>query len=89
MTKVIYYTTTQKDNPLKEFIENLEERQQRKVSRIFSNIEKYGLTTAIPHIKKLIGTPLWEIRILGQGSIRVFYAAMKRLVEWNIRMTTT
>ena len=41
-------------------------------------IEDYGLVTAIPHIKKLTGSPLWEIRILGQDNIRVLYATVER-----------
>ena len=37
--------------------------------RIFQYPEKLGTTSAIPHLKKLQGTPLWEIRILGKDSI--------------------
>lgn len=44
-----------------------------KALRILSSIEEFGLTAAIPHIKKLTGTPLWEIRILGRDSIRILY----------------
>lgn len=76
MTKVIYYTTTQEESPTKKFITELNEKQQRKVARIISYVVKYGLISAIPHIKKLTGTPLWEIRVLGQDNIRVFYATL-------------
>jgi phage-related protein len=31
------------------------------------------LQSVLPHIKKLRGTPLWEIRILGQDNLRVIY----------------
>lgn len=70
--KIVYYQTTSGDNPVKDF---LDERPSAKLKalRILSHIEEYGLTTAIPHIKKLTGTPLWEIRILGQDSIRILY----------------
>lgn len=76
MTKVIYYINTQGENFVKKFIESLEIKQQKKVTRIIAYIEEYGLVTAIPHIKKLTGNSLWEIRILGQDNIRVFYAAV-------------
>ncbi|OGH11747.1 MAG: hypothetical protein A2857_03770 [Candidatus Levybacteria bacterium RIFCSPHIGHO2_01_FULL_36_15] len=76
MTKVIYYITSSGDNPFDKFLDSLSEQQQRKILRILTNIKVYGLTTAIPHIKKLIGTPFWEIRILGQDNIRVFYAVL-------------
>lgn len=75
-TVIYYYTTFSGDNPVKKFIESLPERQQRKIARILSNIAEYGLITAIPHIKKLSGIPLWEIRVLGQDNIRVFYATV-------------
>lgn len=77
MTKVIYYTTTNGNIPIKKFINSLEKQQRNKVSRIITYIELYGLTPAIPHIKKLSGTPLWEIRFLGQDNIRVFYVTLE------------
>lgn len=36
----------------------------------------YGLSTALPHLKKLTGSPLWEIRILGQDNIRILYVTI-------------
>ncbi len=74
--KIYYYTTTSGENPFDKFLNSLSEQEQRKILRIFANIKTYGLTTAIPHIKKFTGTPLWEIRILGQNNIRVFYATI-------------
>ena len=69
---VIYYVSPTGDNPVKEFLDaNL--KAKVKASRIFSNIEEYGLNSIIPHIKKLTGTPLWEIRILGEDSVRILY----------------
>jgi len=35
--------------------------------------QKYGLSSIMPHIKKLSGTPLWELRILGGDNIRIVY----------------
>lgn len=74
MTRVIYYTTALKESPPKNFIESLPAFQARKVGRVLAYIKQYGLITAIHHVKKLTGTPLWEIRILGQDNIRVLYA---------------
>lgn len=74
--KVYYYTTASGENPVRNFINALSERQKRKIIRSISYIEKYGIIIAIPHVKKLTGTPLWEIRVLGQDNIRVFYASV-------------
>jgi len=77
MTKVIYYTTENGENPVDEFLNSLQEKQQGKLLRIIDYIKIYGLDSAIPHLKRLTGTPLWEIRILGQDNIRVFYATIQ------------
>ena len=77
-TTIYYYTSSRGENPVKDFIESLSKQQKAKVFRIFMHIEEYGLLSVIPHIKKLTGTPLWEIRILGKDNIRIFYAMMSK-----------
>ena len=52
-------------------------KQKLKPFRIFLNIEEYGLLAVIPFIKKLTGTFLWEIRILGRENVRILYIARK------------
>lgn len=78
MSEVIYYISQSGENPVKEFLESLQKNQKAKIFRIFGNIEQYGLIGLLPHVKKLSGTPLWEIRILGKDNIRVLYAAVKK-----------
>ena len=74
--KVIYYISPSGDNPVKQFLEaNI--KAKIKAFKIFSSIEEYGLTAVIPHIKKLAGTPLWEIRILGEVSTRILYVTQR------------
>ena len=77
MTSVVYYTSVRGENPVSNFLDGLTQQQQTKVLRIVFNIEKYGLSSILPHIKKLSSTPLWEIRILGKDNIRVLYAAIQ------------
>lgn len=75
---VTYYTTVQGENPVKEFIDSLAKTQKSKIFRVFQYMQEFGLQTPLPHVKKLIGTSLWEIRILGQDNIRVLYAAPQK-----------
>lgn len=77
--KVTYYLTKNGDNPVSDFLDTLQAQPQSKLLRIFSNIEEYGLQSVIPHIKKLSGTPFWEIRLLGQDNIRVIYVVPTQL----------
>jgi len=74
---VIYYTSASGDNPVSDFLDRLTSPQQAKLLRIISYAEIYGLQSILPHVKKLSGTPLWEIRILGKDNIRAFYAVVR------------
>src|SRR3989344_788427 len=77
-TTIYYYTFSGRENPIKEFLDSLEETQQVKVLRLFQSIEEYGLQAVAPHLKKVTGTPLWEMRILGKDNIRIFYVVPKK-----------
>lgn len=77
--QVVYFVDNKGNNPVSKFLDTLSGRQQSKVLRILHNIEEYGLSSVIPHVRKLSGTPLWEIRILGQDNIRVIYVVPSKL----------
>lgn len=70
-TKVYYYISPKGENPVKDFLDSLSAKQQTKILRIFSYINEYGLSSVLPHLRKLRDTPLWEIRILGKDNIRI------------------
>lgn len=71
---IYYYIAPSGDNPVSDFFDSLNERQQTKILRIIQYVKEYGLSSILPHTKKVAGTPLWEIRILGRDNIRVLYA---------------
>lgn len=71
--KMIYYISPSGDNPVSDFLDSLNQQAQSKLLRIFNYIEEYGLQSVIRHVKKLFGTPFWEIRILGQDNVRAIY----------------
>ena len=73
-TTIVYYLHTSGENPVKNFIDSLPNAPKSKVFRILQYIEIYGLLGVLPHVKKLSGTPLWEIRLLGKDNIRIVYA---------------
>lgn len=75
-TSVIYYISPNGDNPVSDFLDRLASARQAKLLRIIKYVEIYGLQSILPHIKKLSGTPLWEIRILGKDNIRILYAVV-------------
>jgi phage-related protein len=73
-----YYESPTGNKPVEEFINSLEEKAQDKIVRTLELFEEFGIKLGLPHVKKLVGTPLWEIRILGLDSIRIFYVAKEQ-----------
>jgi phage-related protein len=74
---ILYYQSRDdKISPLYVFIESLEVKAQAKIANTFNLLEEYGIKLGLPHVKKITGTELWELRILGVDNIRIFYIAV-------------
>jgi len=71
---VIYYVDANTHSPVKEFIDSLSGKQQDKIMRAIYPITEFGIGNHLRNTKKLSGTDLWEIRILGKDSMRIIYA---------------
>ena len=71
--KVRIYESVSGDKPVEVFIKSLGEKARTKVANTLDYLEEFGITLVSPHLKKLTGTSLWELRILGADSIRIFY----------------
>ncbi len=75
--KILLYRTLQGGSPVKEFIDRLELKAQTKVYDALNLLRDFNARLGAPHVKKLTGTQLWELRILGMDNVRVFYIAMR------------
>lgn len=73
--KIQYYKTSNGTEPVYDFIELLSLKAKTKLYNTFELLSEYGTQLGLPHVKKLTGTPLWELRILGENNIRVMYVA--------------
>lgn len=71
--KIKLYESPNNNKPVEEFIKSLDEKAQLKISRTLELLEEFGLQGALPHAKKITGTSLWELRILGSDSVRILY----------------
>lgn len=74
--KVILYRNSSGDYPVQEFIDSLEIKAQSKVKDTIKLLQEFGIQLGLPHVKKITGTQLWELRIVGSDSARVLYVAM-------------
>lgn len=74
--KILLYETLQGYSPVNDFILSLDLKAQSKVRAAIKMLHEFGIRLGLPHIKKLTGTELWELRILGGDSIRILYIAI-------------
>ncbi len=74
--KVKFFQTVRGDAPVKEFIELLERSGYLKAFRTIRLLEKFGPFIKPPYAKKIQGT-LYELRVVGKDSIRIFYTQQK------------
>src|SRR3990170_1565090 len=75
--KITYYKSPSGKFPVKEFIDDLSEIPKARVHNAFELLTEFGINIGMPHAKKVTGTPLWELRVLGEKSLRFFYVAQK------------
>ena len=71
--RVKVYQSPNGEKPVDKFIKSLDANTQQKFLRMLDYLSEFGLEGVYQHTKKLKGTPLWELRILGATSIRIFY----------------
>lgn len=74
---VYYQAPNQNSSPVQDFIQGLEKRAQNKIVRTLELLEDFGIDIGPPYAKKLTGTELWELRILGADNIRIFYISVQ------------
>jgi phage-related protein len=73
MWLIEYFESQPGKSPVHDFIQNLEPVAKAKIIDTFNLLQEFGIKLGLPHCKKLSGTPLYELRLLGQNNIRIFY----------------
>lgn len=73
--KIDYYSTGTGKIPVQELIDNLPAKPRAKIFNTLELLAEFGTQLKLPHAKKVTGTPLWELRVLGEKSLRFFYIA--------------
>lgn len=75
MYSVRFYRQNNGRSPINDFIASSEKSLRFKIVHQIKSLEEFGLTSAHPNLRKIKGTPLWEIRILGGDSARIICVA--------------
>ena len=74
--KIELYENARGDKLVEKFFDSLDKKARLKIAHAFELLETFGLEGGYPHVKKLTETNLWEYRILGSDSIRIFYVSI-------------
>lgn len=74
--QVEFFESTPGKFPVSDFINNLEPNTQSKTKRSVELLREFGPFLGPPHSKKLSGTALWELRVLGQNNLRILYVSI-------------
>ena len=75
---VVFFTLPSGKSPTLGFLSSCHSKLRTKILRQLKYVEEYGLNPAIPNIKKVTNTPLWELRILGKDNIRAFCVSLPK-----------
>jgi len=78
MYKVSFYTSSRQLSPINKLLDSCQPSLRVKILRQLKYVQEYGLNPAIPNIKKITNTPLWELRILGRDNARIICVSMRR-----------
>jgi phage-related protein len=76
--RVWFYREIDKSSPVEDSFNKLNSAQEAKVGRQILHLSEFGISIHNKSLRKLTGTPLWEVRILGKDNIRLFCADTKR-----------
>jgi len=76
MYKVLLYQDKNGKSPIDKFIYKASKSVQIKISKQIKYLELFGLTRENPNLKKITGTQLWEVRILGKDNVRIICVAI-------------
>ena len=76
--ELIYYQSFDGNAPVYEFIESLNPKAKAKVINALDLLSEFGINLGMPRVKKISGTELWELRVVGGDNIRIFYITMSK-----------
>lgn len=69
--RVEFFTAESGKSPAEKTLYDYAPQKRSKILRQLKYLEEFGLTPAIPNLRRVTNTSLWELRILGKDNIRV------------------
>ena len=74
--ELVFYETSSGRIPVREFIDSLPEYEAGRVSQALGVLAELGVELTMPRVRRLGGSPIWELRVRGRNQHRVLYVAV-------------
>ena len=71
-----FYETAAGNSPVLEFLHELSDDDSARMAREFTLLQDYGIRLGMPHVRRLEGSDLWELRTRGRLHHRILYVAV-------------
>jgi phage-related protein len=75
--KLVFYATASGNSPVEEFLSELPKADTARVARELALLQTVGIQLGMPHVRRLEGSELWELRIRGRLHHRILYVAIR------------
>lgn len=73
--QIEFYETAGGACPVAEYLDSLSDHEAGRVTAIIDLLAEYGTSLSGPHVRRIQGSRLWELRVRGRNHHRVFYVA--------------
>ncbi len=70
------YTSSNGKAVVKKILDDSSKQYRSKILKAIAALKEFGISRDIPNLRKLIGTKLWEYRILGNDNIRIILVSI-------------
>ena len=70
-----YFVDSRGKRPVDEFLNTLPLSSRLKVNLVLDLLREFGTMLNRPHVRKIVGTKLWEVRTGGEVPVRILYVA--------------
>lgn len=74
---LVFYETASGNSPVEEFLSELPTADATRVARELHLLQTVGIQLGMPHVKRLEGSDLWELRVRGRLHHRILYVAIR------------
>jgi phage-related protein len=74
---VQFYATASGRTPVADYIDALSKVEAARVVADLAVLQETGAALGMPHVRHLVGTDLWELRVRGQIQHRLLYVAVR------------